>query len=274
MDDALTGDERALVDAHLAACPVCRQKLSDFQETRNSLRVLSRPQIPIHVLNAVRRAVANNLPASSQPELTFLLPDDARSWFQRFLMPYSIGVMGSLFFGFLMLGILLSGANVIDESRELAQVKPKQKNTVLVASPNPSKQLPFDVEMDEFALNAQDFSDARILVGGQPPTVNPTGALVALGKSLVRGEMKDEEVIVVADVFGDGLAQIAEVVEQPRDRQTLLDLQKALQTDPDYAPFVPAYMDKRPDPMQIVLKIQRVDVQVPQIKQKSKSKRF
>ena len=87
------------------------------------------------------------------------------------------------------------------------------------------------------------------------PSVNPKGALIALTKSIVRGEMKDEEVVVVADVFGNGLAQICRNYRAVENAQTLANLEKALNTDPDFAPFVPASFDKRSDSVQIVLKI-------------------
>jgi hypothetical protein len=97
-------------------------------------------------------------------------------------------------------------------------------------------------------------------VAGESPSVNPQGALVALTRSLVRGEMKDDEVVVVADVFGDGLAQIAEVVEPSHDRRAVDRLQKALEAGSDSAPFVSADMDRRSDPVRVVLKIQNVNV--------------
>ncbi|MBA4183932.1 MAG: hypothetical protein H0X49_07955 [Acidobacteria bacterium] len=73
--------------------------------------------------------------------------------------------------------------------------------------------------------------------------------------------MKDDEVVVVADVFGDGLAQIAEVVEPSSDRRAVRELEKALKNDPNFAPFVPANYDKRSDTVRVILKINRVDIQ-------------
>jgi hypothetical protein len=72
--------------------------------------------------------------------------------------------------------------------------------------------------------------------------------------------MKDDEVVVVADVFGNGLAQIAEVVEPSRDRRAVAELQKALESDPSYAAFVPSEMENRPESVRVILKFQSVDV--------------
>jgi hypothetical protein len=76
----------------------------------------------------------------------------------------------------------------------------------------------------------------------------------------VRGNATDDEVTVVADVFGNGLAQIAEVVEPSADRRAVEQLQKALESDPAYAPFVPANMDHRSGTIRVILKIQNVNV--------------
>jgi hypothetical protein len=113
---------------------------------------------------------------------------------------------------------------------------------------------------DGVPLSSLDYAQGRKDVSGESPSLNPNGALVALTRSLVRGEMKDDEVVVVADVFGNGLAQIAEVVEPSRDRMAVGELERALRSDPSYAPFVPANMDLRSDSVRVVLKIQNVNV--------------
>jgi hypothetical protein len=72
--------------------------------------------------------------------------------------------------------------------------------------------------------------------------------------------MRDDEVVVVADVFGNGLAQIAEVVEPSHDQRAVEQLQQALQSDPAFAPFVPATLDQRSNSIRVILKIQNVNV--------------
>ena len=72
--------------------------------------------------------------------------------------------------------------------------------------------------------------------------------------------MKDDEVVVVAEVFGNGLAKIDEVVEPSRNRRAVGELEKALQSDPSFAPFVPADLDNRPESVKVIFKIQSVNV--------------
>lgn len=251
LDDILTTEERAMVDEHLPQCPLCRQKLADFQALRMDLRVLSRPELPNDLLITLRSRVAQEV-KSTKPSV---FSEGFREWLQMRLMPYSVGTALSLLLGVMLLWTLLSAAHSNDRSFELAKYQPIKQSTIMLTNSN--SNLP----KNEFELSAADFAAARLSVSGDSPSVNPQGALVALTKSFVRGKMKDDEVVVVADVFGNGLAQIAEVIEPSRDRQAVRELQEALKTNPEFAPpFVPANLDHRSDTVRVVLRIQRVDV--------------
>ena len=63
--------------------------------------------------------------------------------------------------------------------------------------------------------------------------------------------------VVVADVYSNGVASLADVMQAPRDRRMLEEFEKALRQD---AAFVPASLDRRPDTMRVVFSVQRVDV--------------
>ena len=250
LDDVLTDDERIAIDEHLAQCPLCRQKLSDFQMLRRDLRILPRPALPVSLVMSVQKRLAQE--TGAQP--TSMFTEDFRRWLQMRLMPVSVGTAASLIIGFSLLWMLLLNTKNSGEF-ELARVDANFKTTTMLANSNSS------VSTGEFELNAADFAAARISVSGDSPSLNPQGALVALTKSIVRGKMKDDEVVVVADVFGSGLAQIAAVVEPSKDVDAVRALEKALQTNPDFAPpFVPANLDQRSDTVRVVLRIQSVNV--------------
>jgi hypothetical protein len=74
--------------------------------------------------------------------------------------------------------------------------------------------------------------------------------------------MKDDEVVVVADVYGDGLAQISEIVEPSRDGRAIEQLERALNSGPSNSAFVPAALENRADSVRVVLKFQSVDVNI------------
>ena len=256
LDDCLIEQERALVDEHLARCPLCRQKLADFQDLRNALRVLPRPAMPNDLLAAVRNRVAQAA-VDGQPKFTVFHTESFGEWLQKRLMPYAVGTAASLLFGLTLLWMLLSAAYIPRQNTELAKAELPVKPTVLLTNSNSNNGAP----LDNYELNAADYANARLPVSNGSPSLNPQGALVALTKSIVRGNMKDDEVVVVADVFGDGLAQIAEVVEPSSDVRAVRELEKALKNDPNYAPFVPASFDRRSETVRVIFKINRVDVQ-------------
>jgi len=249
-DDCLTDEEREVLDEHLAQCPLCRQKLADFQSLRNDLRVLSRWEMPENLLYSIRNTVAAEL-QTVETKPVFVFTGSFRSSLERFLMPYTVGSVAALVFGFVLFWGLTAG-NV--PTGDFSRYNSPSKSTILLANGNPKGFI------NDFDLTEEDFATANLPISDASPSVNPTGALVALAKSFARGEMKDEEVVVVADVFGNGLAHIAQVVEPGSNRQAVYELEKALQTDPDFAPFVPAKLDNRSQTVRVVLKIQRVDV--------------
>jgi len=62
---------------------------------------------------------------------------------------------------------------------------------------------------------------------------------------------------VVADVFSNGTAALADVVQAPRNPRMLADFELALR---ETTAFVPASLDRRPDTMRVVFTVQKVDV--------------
>ena len=92
---------------------------------------------------------------------------------------------------------------------------------VKLASSNPM------VGEESIDILPAEYATTRLSISGESPSVNPQGALVALTKSLVRGEMTDDEVVVVAEVFGNGLARISQVVEPSGNSRAIEDLEKA-----------------------------------------------
>lgn len=248
-DDALTDKEKALVDRHLDRCPACRQSLAEFKMIRQDLRSMSGSTLAGPALSSIRARVADEI-IDRQTRVTFA--DSIRAWAAAYLMPSAVGTFATFLIGMMFLWTLLS-VSTPDDTAGVYE-KPR-RTTVLLAKNTPPGP-------DEFEINPADYANARLSVSGESPSLNPRGALVALTRSFMRGEMKDDEVVVVADVFGDGLARIAEVVEPSADRHAVRELEKALKSNPDYAPpFLPANLDHRSDSVvRVVLKFQTVNV--------------
>ncbi len=251
LDDVLADDERVAIDAHLVSCPLCRQRLTDYQSIQRDLRMMPSVELTGEKLNALRKRVAAELDLTPG-ELT--ISERFQAWARVFLMPSAVGTVASLLFGFIILWGLSSANSRNNEFAESPSYDDYEQSTILLARSTPPNGT-------DTVLNAADFANERLSIAFESPSVNPQGALVALTRSFIRGEMKDDEVVVVADVFGNGLAQIAEVVEPSKDRHAVHELEKALRTNPDFAPpFVPANMDNRSDTVRVVLKFQTVNV--------------
>lgn len=241
-DGGLNPEERLVIDAHLPECPLCRQKLSEFEELYLGLKSVPSLAAPDELVATIRASVADQLaPSIGSP--VFRLIDRRRNWMDVWLMPSVTGVAATLVLGLALLTFV--GSPTVS----------------LTAQDDPTYETQTYV-LPTYDLSPGQYAETRLAIAGESPSINPKGALVALTKSLVRGEMRDDEVVVVADIFGNGLAQIAEVVEPSHDRNAVGELQKALQSDPRYAPFVPANMDQRSDNVRVILKIQNVNVNV------------
>jgi hypothetical protein len=229
-DDCLSSDEKARLADHLASCPLCRQERDDFRNLRRDLRMIHAPVLPKSALAALRTTVA-----AKAGGIGFWIAEDQRPWMKAWLMPSSVGTFTSVVLGIGFLWLLT-----------LSPVRMPEH---------------FADQRDDYPDPLQlAYVEQRSDVSTESPSVNPQGALVALTNSLVRRDMKDDEVVVVAEVFGNGLAKIDEVVEPSKDRRAVDELEKALHSDPSFAPFVPADVDKRPTSMKVVLKIQNVNV--------------
>ena len=156
------------------------------------------------------------------------------------LMPYSVGSFASVIMFTLMLAALRPHVVALREAAF--------HNNVMVVQPS------FDLYRP---VSPEDLAKRRAPFGEQSPSLNPTGALAALTRAYAQhphaGQYEDgDEMVVVADVFSNGTASLADVVQAPRDRRMLEDFESALRQDPS---FVKASLDKRPDTMRVVFSI-------------------
>ena len=233
---------------HLESCPLCRVQYDEFQALRNGLKKLRRPEIS----SEFRDSIKQNLRLEIQHSQTAWLPVslNIREWLAMRFMPYTVGVCASVMVSLTFLTVMFSGMH-----QPVNSSGSRIDTSVMLAS----NRNPFDTNIND-NITAAAYAQTRLGFGGESPSINPQGTLIALTKSLVRGGMKDDEVVVVADVFGNGLAQIAQVVEPSRNRRAVGELEKALHADLSYAPFVPASIEKRPESVRVVLKFQSVNV--------------
>lgn len=249
-DGPLTDAESETIAAHLDICPLCRQASGEIRDLRAGLRQMSRPEISIALRNSLKSSVRAELRRERRSWLP--VSADVRDLLQMRVMPYGVGVFASVIIGFTFLTMMFSG--MLRPGNAATTARGGNSTIMLATNSNPF------LDQGSGYISPADFAQTRLGYGSESPSINPQGALIALTKSLVRGGMKDDEVVVVADVFGNGLARIAEVIEPSRDSRAVIELRKALESDPAYAAFVPANIESRPDSVRVVLKFQTVDV--------------
>jgi hypothetical protein len=244
IDDVLPQSLRVSVDEHMDHCPVCRAHVAEFRSVSRSLRQLARPVAPIDLASSINAALMIEAAAQRQsPRRTWA--ERLSLWLEPRLMPYGIGSFAS---------VVLFAAMFIGLSPHFMALQhaSQQLSTVLVFRPSPG----YDLNQP---VSSEDFSNLRAPFAAQSPSLNPGGALAALTSSYTQPHQNQEgdDMIVVADVFSNGSASLADVVQAPRDRQMLADFEVALRRS---AAFVPASLDRRPDTMRVVFTVQKVDV--------------
>lgn len=251
VDGAPLGEnESDALHEHLAACPLCRQKHSDLREIRLGLMRLRRPEISAELRQSLKRSVRGEAQTTRHSWLP--VSTDIRELLQMRVMPLATGVLASFIVGLSFLTLMFSG--MLDRS-PISPAGAYSNDRVMLASNSKAFK-----DGDGEQISPSDYARTRLGLASESPSINPQGALIALTRSLVRGGMKDDEVVVVADVFSNGLAQIAEVVEPSRDTKAVGELEKALESDPAFSPFVSSSVESRPSSVRVVLKFQSVDV--------------
>ena len=245
VDDCVSLPTRVAIDEHLNRCPVCRSEVVELRSLSRSLRNLSRPAPPTDIVSTITDALVIEAAAVKQA------PNPAWSYriahfLQPRLMPYTVGSFASIILFALMFAALRPHFVALREAS-------LQRNGVLVLQ-TPAYDLNRPVTPEDFAASRRPWAE-------QSPSLNPGGALAAFTRANAHPHPSytddADDMIVVADVFSNGSASLADVVQAPRDKRMLDEFESALRQD---AAFVPASLDRRPDTMRVVLSVQKVDV--------------
>jgi hypothetical protein len=245
VDDELSSALRRAVETHLDSCPVCRAELVELRAIRNGLRQLARSLPPSLLAPAINDALMIEAAARRQSP-TPSLREQFTNWIEPRLMPYSIGSFASVILFTAMLVGLRPHFIALQEAA-------RQNDSILVVD----TRTPYDLTRP---VTPEDFSARRAPFAEQSPSLNPGGALATLTGNYTQprtGFQDGDDMIVVADVFSNGTASLADVVQAPRNRRMLADFEVALRQS---TAFVPASLDRRPDTMRVVFTVQKVDV--------------
>ncbi|MEZ5308185.1 MAG: zf-HC2 domain-containing protein [Pyrinomonadaceae bacterium] len=247
-EGSLDADQIAIVEDHLPSCPLCRSALGDYSRLRSDIGKLPAWDLKPEEIGNLKAVLRSEI-AATAPGLA-ISGRFHTSWRDRihhWMMPFSVGTVAASLLTAMFLFVTMSE---LGDSVEQIARREAEAGAPLFANANIN-------EMRRELSFPEDLSAVKI--AETPPELNRNSGLLALSNLLVKKDDKDGEVVIVADVFGNGLAKIAGVVDPPADDEVLLELQKAFETDPSDTPFVPN-KDLETVPVRIVFKIQRVDV--------------
>ncbi|HEX8723742.1 MAG TPA: zf-HC2 domain-containing protein [Pyrinomonadaceae bacterium] len=249
LDGTLAREACAALAGHVGACPVCRHQLEQTRSLVRGLSLMTRPAPPAGLSAEIRDAlVIERAARNAAPRLS--PAERVARWVGARLMPYSVGAVYSVV---LFAAVFAGLRQQIILLRNVAEAQALENEQSV---PWADGRGGFDVTRPlspDLAAAA-----ARANWGPESPTLNPRGALAALTLTPSRdGNPDDDDMIVVADVYSNGTASLAEVVEPPRNRRMVEDLQDALRKSPA---FVPASLDRRPQTMRVVFVLQKMNV--------------
>jgi len=254
VDDGLSPEGRQACYEHMEVCPVCREHVVELRKLRGGLAMLAKPEPPADLIPAINRALAAKVAevkARRQASTSDLLNDWAVRWLQPRPMRYAFSSFASILIFSCVFAALRPHMIALHEAAlafEQMQIDSSPDDEYYV--------LGIDINKP---VSPESYAALRTPYNSESPSLNPRGALASLGSQTDRlnGRQSDDDMLIVADVFLNGSASLANVMHAPRDRRMLEDFQEALRQN---AAFVPAAMDRRPETMRVVFSVQRVDV--------------
>jgi hypothetical protein len=251
VDDGLTPEARVVCYQHLEVCPVCRDQIADLRAIRHGLGMLSRPAPPADLISTINKALVTAASVQRERSAT-TFGDLITTVLQPRLMRYAFSSLASL--------VLFSGVFLALRPHMLALHEAARAfdESSAVASNSGDLRMGFDINQP---ISPENYAALRAPFNTESPSLNPVGALATLTWEPAHfhdnRRQDDDDMVVVADVFSNGEASLADVMQAPRDRRMLADFEKALRQN---AAFVPASMDRRAGTMRVVFSVQRVDV--------------
>jgi hypothetical protein len=245
VDDCVSLPARVAIDEHLGRCPVCRDELIELRLLKRRLSLLTPPTPPSDLAITISDALAIEAAARRQPTPSLL--QQVGHFIRPRLMPYTAGSFASVLMFFLMFTALRPHFVALREAAA------SQRSGVIMVEAGG-----YDLTQP---VTPEDFAASRAPFGIESPSLRPGGALATLTISYTTPRANThgdaDDMVVVANVFSNGAASLADVVQPPRDKRMLDEFESALRQD---AAFVPASADRRPDTMRVVFTMQKVDV--------------
>lgn len=247
-DDGLNEEDRALCDQHLEVCPVCRGHVTEVRAIRLRLETMPRAVPPAGLASEIQfvvRAEAFVLRTQRRTPKSELIADILSVWLQPRISRYAFSSIASL--------ILFSAVFLALRPHMIALREAAETYSDYVAE---NSKGAYDINQP---ISPSSYAALRTPFNSESPSLNPKGGIATLDLSDThpRNSESNDEMVVIADVYSNGVASLTDVMHAPHDKRMLEDFQAALRNN---AVFVPAALDRRPETMRVVFSIQRVEV--------------
>ena len=253
VDDGLTLEERSVCYQHLEVCPVCRAHVAQLRALRSGLAALPKAVPPAALAPSINVAIAAAaVEQNRQRHATTVdrVNDFALKWLFPRPMRYAFSSVASIIIFSCVFAALRPHMIALHEATVAFAQEPTIETPWVVPG--------YDIRKP---ISPESYAALRTPFNAESPSLNPGGALATLGWQVDHyrrtNRESDDNMVIVADVFMNGSASLADVVQAPRDRRVLDDFERALRQD---AAFVPAALDRRPETMRVIFSVQRVDV--------------
>ena len=247
-DDGLADDERIRCDRHLEVCPVCRAEVTELRSLRLSLSTMQRPSVPAGLVPVIQNAVRAEVfvqRARQRAPMSEAFVEFISEWLQPRAMRYAFSSLASI--------LLFASVFVALRPHMLALHEAATAFEQFNSSGSGGRYNIND------PITPTNYAALRTPFNSESPSLNPNGGLATLNLVTMHSHVTEsnDDMVVVADVFSNGTASVADVMHAPRDRRMLDDFQAALRNN---AAFVPSSLDRRPETMRVVFSVQRVEV--------------
>jgi putative zinc finger protein len=246
-DDGLSEDERARCDRHLELCPVCRAEVAELRSLRLRLASMQQPAVPVNLISTIQNGVRAEVivqRARRRAPKSEIFVDYISVWLQPFAMRYAFSsVMSLLLFGSVFMALRPHMIALHEAAGAFAEFTSRGTVGYNINEP----------------ITPTNYAALRSPYNAVSPSLNPNGGLATLNLDLSHFHSREsnDDMVVIADVFSNGTASVADVMHAPRDRRMLDEFQAAIRNN---AAFVPASLDRRPETMRVVFSVQRVEV--------------
>jgi len=215
LDGQLPASFRSACDEHLVGCPLCRSELAAARSILRGLRDFAVPAAPAGLADSINRRLMIEAVAQRKQQRKPLF-SAILSWVQPRVMPYSVGAFASLL---LFVGIIAALRPHLRALRDAELANRVSDGRYILANATSEGFYP-DITRP---VSPKGLAAVRAPFGVESPSLNPRGALAALTMAPSHHHEGDDDMVVVTDVFTDGRASLADVVQALATNKSLVN---------------------------------------------------